>query len=205
MIGTVPTMQIPGMDELAKLDEQIRQLKLQFDQFFRGLRKLPPTEDRKRVEEALREMLRGKIRDNVSRFRYHTIVARYNRFQELWSRQMREREEGPLNFRERQRGLKAPPAEPPSEPARNLAVTQKADDSYVRVASSSNGEAMAEIHRQIAEANRTLGKAAPTVEQVAALVEKQAAQLRGRYNVDSIAFRIETVDGKVKLKAKPVS
>jgi hypothetical protein len=73
------------------------------------------------------------------------------------------------------------------------------------VASGANGEAMSEIHRQITEANRALGKAAPSVEQVAALVEKQAEQLRGRYGVDSIAFRVETVDGKVKLKAKPVS
>ncbi len=198
-------MEIPALDELSKLEEQIRKLKLQYDQFFRGLRKLPPTEDRKRVEEGLREMLRGKLRDNASRFRYHSLVATYNRFQELWSRGMREREEGPLNFRERQRAMHAAPEPPAPEPARKPSVTQKPDDSYVRVASNSNGEAMSEIHRQVAEANRVLGKSSPTIEQVATLVEKQAEQLRSRYNVDSIAFRVETVDGKVKLKAKPVS
>jgi len=197
-------VEIPGLDELDRLEEQIRKLKLQYDQFFRNLRKLPPTEDRKRVEEALRDMMRGKLRDNASRFRYNGIVSAYNRFQELWSRQMREREEGPINFRERQKALKQPiEAPPPAE--RKPAVTQRSDDSYVKVASSSNGDAMAEIHRQVAEANKVLGKASPSVEQVAALVQKQAEQLRGRYNVDSIAFRVETVDGKVKLKAKPVT
>jgi len=197
-------VEIPGLDELDRLEEQIRKLKLQYDQFFRNLRKLPPTEDRKRVEEALRDMMRGKLRDNASRFRYNGIVSAYNRFQELWSRQMREREEGPVNFRERQRAMKQPMEAPPAE-ERKPAVTPRSDDSYVKVASSSNGDAMAEIHRQVAEANKVLGKASPSVEQVAALVQKQAEQLRGRYNVDSIAFRVETVDGKVKLKAKPVT
>lgn len=196
-------VEIPGMDELDKLDDQIRKLKIQYDQFFRGLRKLPPTEDRKRVEEALREMMRGKLRDNASRFRYNSIVAAYNRFQELWSRQMREREEGPINYRDRQKAMHAKPEPPAKAPA--PAVTPRPDDSYVKVASSSNGGAMAEIHRQVAEANKALGKASPTIEQVAALVEKQAEQLRGRYNVDAIAFRVETVDGKVRLKAKPVT
>lgn len=199
-------MAIPGLDELEKLEEQIRKLKMQYDQFFRGLRKLPPTEDRKRLDEAMRDQLRGKLRDNASRFRYHSLVATYNRFQELWSRQMREREEGPLNFRDRQRAMQAPlPEAPPPDAAKKPGVTPHADESYVKVASTSNGEAMSEIHRQVAEANRALGKASPTVEQVAALVAKQAEQLRGRYNVDSIAFRVETVDGKVRLKAKPVS
>jgi hypothetical protein len=197
-------VEIPGLDELDRLEEQIRKLKIQYDQFFRNLRKLPPTEDRKRVEEALRDMMRGKLRDNASRFRYNGIVAAYNRFQELWSRQMREREEGPINFRERQRAMQQPPEPPPAE-AKKPAVTPRSDDSYVRVTSSSNGDAVAELHRQVAEANKALGKASPSAEQVAALVEKQAEQLRGRYNVDAIAFRVETVDGKVKLKAKPVT
>jgi conjugal transfer/entry exclusion protein len=195
---------IPAFDELDRLEEQIRKLKIQYDQFFRNLRKLPPTEDRKRVEEALREMMRGKLRDNASRFRYNGIVSAYNRFQELWSRQMREREEGPINFRERQRAMQQPPEPPPPE-ERKPAVTRRSDDSYVKVTSASAGDAMAEIHRQVAEANKALGKASPSAEQVAALVEKQAEQLRGRYNVDAIAFRVETVDGKVKLKAKPVT
>lgn len=197
-------VEIPGLDELDRLEEQIRKLKLQYDQFFRNLRKLPPTEDRKRVEEALRDMMRGKLRDNASRFRYNGIVSAYNRYQELWSRQMREREEGPINFRERQRLMRATPEPDVPEPDKP-AVTRRPDDSYVNVTSASNGDAVVEIHRQVAEANRALGKASPSAEQVAALVEKQAEQLRGRYNVDSIAFRVETVDGKVKLKAKPVT
>ena len=100
-------MQLPNQEELAKLEDQIRRLKTQFDLFFMGVRKLPPSTDKKQVEEAIRDMGKGRLRDNTSRFRYNTLVARYNRYQELWGRQMREREEGPIDFRKRQAAMDA--------------------------------------------------------------------------------------------------
>ena len=43
-----------------------------------------------------------------------------------------------------------------------------------------------------------------SVEQLAAMVQKQTELVRSKYNVNTVAFRVETVDGKVKLKAKPL-
>jgi hypothetical protein len=198
-------MQLPNQEELNKLEEQIRRLKTQFDLFFMGVRKLPPSTDRKQVEEAVREMGKGKLRDNTSRFRYNTLVARYNRYQELWSRQMRELEEGPTDYRRRKAALEAEaepnsPAETPKAP-----VTSPGDDAYVKVTASSNGDAIRALHRQIAEANKEVGKTVPTEAQVAALVQKQLEQMTSKYKTDSVAFRVETVDGKVRLRAKPLS
>jgi len=36
------------------------------------------------------------------------------------------------------------------------------------------------------------------------MVEKQSETVRERYNVDVVGFRVDVVDGKVKLKAKPI-
>jgi hypothetical protein len=36
------------------------------------------------------------------------------------------------------------------------------------------------------------------------MVQKQAETVREKYHVNHVAFRVETVDGKVKLKAKPL-
>lgn len=196
-------MQLPHQEEINKLEEQIRRLKTQYDLFFMGIRKLPPSTDRKHVEEAIREMGKGKLRDSTSRFRYNTLVARYNRFQELWGRQMREREEGPVDFRRRQAAMDAevpPPEEKPRPP-----VTSGEDDAYVKVTASSNGDAIKALHKQIAEANKEVGKTVPTEAQVASLVQKQIEQMTSKYKTDSIAFRVETVDGKVRLRAKPLS
>lgn len=195
-------------DELNRIEEAIRKLKNMYDMFFAGLRKLPPSEDRKRLDEAMREMQRGRLRDNASRFRFATLLSRYQQYQELWARKMREREEGPMDYRRRvaaltNGGQQAPPPAPPAQNRRT--ETSPASDSYVRVSQSANGDAVKAIHQQIAEANRKLGKATTlTVEQLASMVEKQSAELRSRYNVDSVGFRVELVEGKVKLKAKPL-
>jgi hypothetical protein len=42
------------------------------------------------------------------------------------------------------------------------------------------------------------------MEQLAVMVQKQSETLREKYHVNSVAFRVETIDGKVKLKAKPL-
>lgn len=196
-------------EEINRFDEALRRLKIQYDIFFAGVRKLPPTEDRKRLEEMLREMSgKGRVRDNAMRFRLSTIVSRYNQFQELWGRQMREREEGPTDFRKRAAALgggngadKVPPPPPPRRPT----VTSEPPDSYVRVTRSAEGDALKTLHGQILEASQRLGKnSALSLEQVAAMVQKQAHDLRERFKVETIAFRVETVEGKVKLKARPV-
>ncbi len=198
-------MQLPHQEELNRLEEQIRRLKIQYNLFFSGVRKLPPSTDRRHVDEAIRELGKGRLRDNTSRFRYNTLVARYNRFQELWGRQMREREEGPIDFRKRQEAMSAEPERPAPEDRRARSETSGTDDAYVKVTASSNGDAIRALHKQIAEANKEAGKTVPTEAQVASLVQKQIEQMTSRYKTDSVAFRVETVDGKVRLRAKPLS
>jgi len=197
-------------EDISRFEEALRRLKIQYDIFFLGVRKLPPTEDRKRLDEFLRELTgKSRPRDNAMRFRLTTIVSRYNQFQELWNRQMREREEGPTDFRRRasalQSGNNGGPREAVPAPTNGGRVTSATPDPYVRVTRSAEGDALKTIHSQILEASKALGKSsALSLEQVAAMVQKQAQDLRDRFKVETIAFRVETVEGKVKLKARPV-
>jgi hypothetical protein len=195
-------------DELDLLEENIRKLKNKYDQFFAGIAKVPPSMDRRHVEVAIYEIGKQKMRENSRRFRYNTLLSRYNQYRELWGRRMREREEGPLDFRRRQAALQAEPA-PPAE--RNPAVhtpagvTSGNGDPYVKMAPGTNGEEIRRLYAQIEEEHLKLGKLTPvTIEQLNVMVQKQSEAVRSKYNVTAVAFRIETVDGKVKLKAKPL-
>ena len=61
------------------------------------------------------------------------------------------------------------------------------------------------MYNQIEKEHRKLGKNPNlTFEQLRSMVEKQSEQVRERYNVDVVGFRVDVVDGKVKLKAKPI-
>ncbi|HET7437240.1 MAG TPA: MXAN_5187 C-terminal domain-containing protein [Thermoanaerobaculia bacterium] len=191
-------------EELDKLEEDIRRLKNKYDQFFTGIVKTPPTFERQQIEGAIHEINKQKMRDNTRRFRFNTILSRYNQFREMWARKMREREEGPLDFRRRQVAMQASaPAPAPPEPQPR--VTSPRADPYVKVAPGTNGEEIRKLYEQIERENMKIGRMPNvTMEQLTAIVEKQSEQVRARYNVNTVAFRVETIDGKVKLKAKPL-
>jgi hypothetical protein len=194
-------------EELDKLEEDIRRLKNKYDQFFTGIVKIPPSFDRHQIEGSIHEISRQKMRDNTRRFRFNTILARYNQYREMWGRKMREREEGPLDFRTRQRAMSTPMeervAQPPLSPQQR--VTSAAADPYVKMAPGANGEEIRKLYELIEKEHVKLGKPPNvTIEQLATMVQKQSDTLREKYHVNSVAFRVETIDGKVKLKAKPL-
>ena len=197
-------MPIKQDDELDKLEEDIRKLKNKYDQFFTGIIKVPPSFERHQVESFIHELSKQKIRDNGRRFRLNTLLSRYNQYREMWGRKMREREEGPLDFRRRQTALpSAPPPPPPPTEARR--GTSSAPDPYVRMAPGANGEQVRKLYEQIEREQAKLGKLPNlTLDQLAAMVQKQSETIREKYHVNTVAFRVETVDGKVKLKAKPL-
>jgi hypothetical protein len=193
-------------DELDKLEEDMRRLKNRYDQFFMGINKNVPSFERHQLESYIHELSKLKMRDNTRRFRFNTLLSRYNQYREMWGRKMREREEGPLDYRRRQAAMAAPsprtshPTPPPSP-----RVTSPPRDPYVKMTPGANGEQIRRLYEEIELENSRLGRP-PNVslEQLAAMVQKQSAIVREKYHVNTVAFRVETIDGKVKLKAKPL-
>jgi len=191
-------------DELDKLEEDIRVVKNKYDQFFLGFQKMPPMQERRNVEIYIYELGKQKMRDNARRFRYNQLLSRYNQYREMWGRKLREREEGPLDFRRRAAAL-SEPSEPRPAARATAPVTSAAADPYVKLAAGSNGEEMKRLYAEIEERHRQLGKMpAITFEQLRQMVQKQSDLVRSKYHVDVVGFRVDVVDGKVKLKAKPI-
>lgn len=194
-------------DPLEKLEEDIRRLKNRYDQFFAGIQKMPPQQERRNIDVFIHELSKDKIRDNSRRFRFNQLLTRYNQYREMWGRRMREREEGPLEFKRRQAVMSEEPEfaaarRPDPDPPR---VTSPRPDPYVRVTTASNGEEVRKLYEQIEREHFKLGKLPPvTFDQLTQMVQKQSEIVRSKYQVNTVAFRVETIDGKVKLKAKPL-
>jgi hypothetical protein len=195
-------------EELDKLEEDIRKLKNKYDQFFTGIVKVPPSFERHQVENYIHEMNKQKMRDNARRFRFNTVVSRFNQYREMWGRKMREREEGPIEFQRRKAAMEQPSAPPPPPPPQRTSsepVTSPGIGPYVKMVAGSNGDAIEKLYSEIERENQKLGKrASMTVEQLRKMVEQQSEVVRERYKVQAVGFRVDVVDGKVKLKAKPL-
>jgi hypothetical protein len=192
-------------EELDQLEEDIRRLKNRYDQFFAGINKVVPSFERHQIESFIHEISKQKMRDNTRRFRFSTILSRYNQYREMWGRKMREREEGPLDYRRRQAAMTAPSGAQSHEPPPPPRVTSASSDPYVKMAPGANGDQIQKLHQEIELENARLGRPSNvSIEQLTAMIQKQSEIVRAKYHVNTVAFRVETIDGKVKLKAKPL-
>ena len=81
-------------EQLARLEEDIRRLKIEFDIYFNGASKRPPYDTKSRVETLIKRIADDRTLTFAQRFQYNSLVARYTSFRELWRRTMQGREEG---------------------------------------------------------------------------------------------------------------
>lgn len=85
----------PTVDQqLTRLEDDIRHLRIEFDIFFNGGAKRPPYDTKGRVETLLKRLADDRTLTYAQRYRFNSLSARYNAFRDLWRRTMQGREEG---------------------------------------------------------------------------------------------------------------
>ena len=93
--GFPPPDNQPTVEEqLARLEEDIRRLKIEFDIFFNGGAKRPPYDTKGRVETLLKRLGDDRTLNFAQRYLLNSLASRYTSFRELWRRTMQGREEG---------------------------------------------------------------------------------------------------------------
>jgi len=199
-------------EDLDQLEHGIRQLQIEWEKFFGGVEKKPPTDLKAKIEALIRRHAYGEIRNNAERFRYQTLTARYNTFSELWGKRLRALEEGrPLGVH----GLKAdrlpppPPAAAAAEPPPHApapAAAARRPSSEVRVAHPDrDAAAVRALYEGFLQARKATGEGGTVkYESFQKLIAQQASRILNEKGAQAVDFRLETKDGKVTLKAKPV-
>jgi hypothetical protein len=175
-------------EALDQLGRNIQQLRIEFERFFSGGVAVPPEELRNRIAMQLRQFRSLNLTAAVDSFRLSDLEARFNPYNELFNRRLREREEG------RQPGRATAEIELPSryDVAAGILVADSiepaaAEALYVGL-SKGGGEAP----------RFDLGS-------FQTYIERQAAAIRARTGCNQVQFRLADEDGKLKLKARPIS
>src|SRR5690348_5478272 len=92
-------------EDLVRLERDIRQLKIEFDQYFGGGRKRPPSEIEWRIEQVIKRYGDRAAEMNYGqRFRYGNLTQTYSKYREIFHKRMQRREEeiGRASCRERE-------------------------------------------------------------------------------------------------------
>ncbi len=79
--------------EIARIEDSIRKLKIDFDIYFNGGLKRPPLEARARLESQIKRVSDDRALTYGQRFKLNTMVSRFTSYRELWRRNLKARGE----------------------------------------------------------------------------------------------------------------
>jgi hypothetical protein len=201
-------------DDLDRLEKMIRQLQIEWEKFFGGVEKKPPTDLRLKVEQIVRRYAGVEVRNNQDRFRYQTLTARYNTFNELWQKRLRAIEEGRVVGLHVTKAMMShvpaaslpPEPEPPPRAAPRPAAAAAAGAKEYRVQNpAADGTMVKALYKQFVDERKKTGEtAAVSYDSFEKLIGQQTSRILSEKGAQAVDFRIESKDGKVSLKAKPV-
>jgi hypothetical protein len=185
-------------EDLAVLDNKIKQLKFEYDQYFIGSRPREPILTRADVNKLVAKYSNLGIQNTSLRFKFNTLCSRLFAMRRQWDETLRKIEAGTYErhvfkakLHERERGIveDAPKPLAAARKKRDETTAGGTDlfDAY-RSARQSCGEDVAGISRA----------------KLDQLVEKQRAAIQQKYGCEEVRFRVVVENGKTKLKATPV-
>lgn len=75
--------------QLSRMEDDIRKLKIDFDIYFNGAVKRPPLEARARLESYIKRIADNRSLSYAQRYQFNTLVARFTSYRELWRRTLK--------------------------------------------------------------------------------------------------------------------
>jgi hypothetical protein len=82
-------------EDLGQLEKDIRQLKIEYEQYFGGGKKRPPTDLEWRIDATVKRYGdRGANMNFGQRFRYSNLTQMYSKYREMFRKRLKQKEEG---------------------------------------------------------------------------------------------------------------
>lgn len=75
--------------QLTRMEDDIRKLKIEFDIYFNGGSKRAPLEQRARLESFIKRVSDNRTLTYAQRYHFNTLVARFTSYRELWRRMLK--------------------------------------------------------------------------------------------------------------------
>ena len=192
-------------EDLAQLERDIRQLKIEYEQYFGGGKARPPSDIEWRIEATLKRYSdRGADMNYAQRFRYGNLTQMYSKFREMFRKRMKQKEEGAV-----QRHFGAAAREIEAERARKRAKAEKSKAiQFPFVVSWNDPDQEKKKVEQLYEAFRNAKAQAgedtepPSMDAFQKFVRQKTDQLKKQKDAHEVEY-IVTVEGDhARLKAR---
>lgn len=193
-------------EDLKQLERDIRQLKIEYDQYFGGGRKRPPTEIEWRIDQMMKRNSdrMGELKF-AHRFHFNNLAQTYAKYKDIFRKRIQQREEGNV---QRHFGAAARAIE---------AERKRAEAGHAKESNGSNGsfriacsepdrenEKVDQLYQALISAKKKAGEKADSLsrESFQEFVRKKTQDLRKQKGSKEVEYVVEMDGGKVKLKAR---
>jgi hypothetical protein len=202
-------MEIRGLSALATVEEDlgqierdIRQLKIEYDQYFGGGRKRPPSEIEWRIDQMMKRYAeRGGELKFAQRFRFNNLSQTYAKYKDIFRKKLQQKEEGKV---QRHFGAAAKAIE--AERTQKQEAEAAAAGAAFRITCSEperEKDKVDQLYQAFLEAKQKAGEQTGKLTQSSfnEFVRKKTKDLRKQKDCREVEYVVEVVDGQVKLKA----
>lgn len=206
---------MPSIDEdLNQLEKDIRQLKIEFDMFFGGGRKRPPTEIQWRAEQTIKRYSeRGGDMNFSQRFRFNNLSQTLVKNLEVWRKKLKQKEEGreQRHFGAAAKAIaaqreKEPKPAPAAQPAAASSHPAAPASLYETTCSDPDREPdkVQQLYKALVEAKQKAGEKTDslTLDNFQNFVRNKTQQLKQQAGAEQVEYSVTVEDGQVKLKAR---
>jgi hypothetical protein len=180
-------------DRLARLEDDIRRLKIEYDIYFNGGSKRPPYDTKLRVESHLKRLGDDRSLNFAQRFHYNSLATRYNAFREVWRRTMKGREEGRDALTVNRVAREAKERETPFAASTFACSDVRHDVQTIKGVY----EALMDAKRACGESSQDLSFA-----KFHRLIMERTEALKEKIGTDRMVFSVDVDGGHVSFKAK---
>ena len=211
-------------EDLGQLERDIRQLKIEYDQYFGGGRKRPPTEIEWRIELVVKRYgERGGELKFGQRFRFNNLTQTYAKYKDIFRKKVQMKEEGrsQRHYGAAAKAIEAERAKAHSEPAAVPAIKVSAPAVQTSFASGSTTvadppafrvtcadpehetENVDRLYQAFVQAKAKTGEDTHKLSPAGfkEFVRKKTKDLQEKQNCRDVEYVVEVIAGQVKLKA----
>jgi hypothetical protein len=197
-------------EDMNQLEKDIRQLKIEYEQYFGGGKKRPPTELEWRIDVTMKRYSdRGPQMNFAQRFRYSNLAQMYTKYREIFRKRMKQKEEGSVqrhfgaaareieNLRKQSHAAESVsnPSQPSSQPLAFTISCQDPDHEKKKVE---------DLYAAFRHAKEQAGEDTDrlTLEAFQQFVRQKTGDLKNQQSAREVEF-VVTVEGKqTRLKAR---
>jgi hypothetical protein len=194
-------------EDLSQIEKDIRQLKIEYDQYFGGGRKRPPTEIEWRIDLLVKRYNeRGGELKFAQRFRFNNLAQTYAKYKDIFRKKTKQKEEGTIqrHFGAAAKEIEARRAkEQEKEEAAAPAAGNVQAFRMICSKPESEPDSVEKLYQAFLQAKQMAGEHTGKLSRSSfnQFVLKKTKELQKQNNCKDVEYVVETVQGQVKLKA----